>query len=100
LKTEVNFKEDQVYVAVEGSIFVEDAAILREQLINLIEKKHIKFVINLAKVDFIDSSGLGVLVGIQKRALERGGGVIIAGATGVVKELFQVSRLYKAFEMQ
>ncbi|MBP2650304.1 MAG: anti-sigma-factor antagonist [Firmicutes bacterium] len=100
MKTAISFNEDQVIVKVEGSIYVEDAAVLREELLRLIENKHNKFIINLAQVDFIDSSGLGVLVGIQKRAIERGGGVIIAGATGVVKELFQISRLYKAFEMR
>lgn len=93
-------ENNQVTVTLTGSIYVEDAAGLREQLIGYIDKGHSSFLINVARVDYIDSSGLGVLVAIHKRAVQSNGKVIIKGLTGVVKELFELTRLNKVFELQ
>lgn len=98
ISTSVN--NGQVTVNLSGRMYVEEATILREKLLCLMEAGNKYFVIKLAHVDYIDSSGLGVLVAIQKRALQMKGGVTISGATGIVKELFELTRLNKIFEMQ
>lgn len=98
IKTEIN--NGQVIVTLSGKMYVEEATILREKLISFMEEGKKEFVIKISHVDYIDSSGLGVLVAIQKRALQMKGGVIISGATGIVKELFELTRLNKIFEMQ
>ena len=58
------------------------------------------FLLDLEKVDYIDSSGLGVLVAINKRTLQNRGKLIIKGINGLVKELFELTRLTKVFEIQ
>lgn len=98
INTSIN--DGQVIVNLSGKMYVEEATILREKLLSFMEKGHKQFVIKIAHVDYIDSSGLGVLVAIQKRALQMKGGVMIVGATGIVKELFELTRLNKIFEMQ
>lgn len=90
----------QVIVNLLGSMYVEEAAILREKLIVFMESGHKEFIIKLNNVDYIDSSGLGVLVAIQKRALQMKGSVTLVGASGIVKELFELTRLNKVFAMQ
>ena len=100
MKQTIHVVNDQVIVDLSGSIYVEDAAAIRFNLIEYIEKGHKRFVVNLADVDYIDSSGLGVLVAIQKRALQHGGGVVIKGLRGMVKELFELTRLTKVFEIE
>jgi len=90
----------QVIVTLAGSMYVEEAAILREKLIVFMESGHKEFIIKLHQVDYIDSSGLGVFVAIQKRALQIKGGVTLVGANGLVKELFELTRLNKVFAMQ
>lgn len=96
---EINLVSGQVRVALTGKLYVEDAADLREKLLKYLDQGYPNFVINLAGVDYIDSSGLGVLVAIQKRALENKGGVIIHGLRGAVKEIFELTRLTKVFEI-
>lgn len=91
---------NQVIVDLSGGMYVEGAEILRERLIKFIEQGQKHFVINMAKVDYIDSSGLGVLVSIHKRARQSMGSLIISGATGFVKELFEMTRLDRVFDMQ
>lgn len=96
---EISVNQQEVLVIVEGRIFVEDAAQLREKLLELIDQGHRRFIIDMHKAMYIDSSGLGVLVAIHKRAVENGGGVVIRGLQGVVKDLFLMTRLNKVFEM-
>jgi len=97
---ETTVTDEQVVVGLSGDMYVEEAAILREKMISLMETGHKHFVIKLHAVNYIDSSGLGVLVAIQKRALQMRGGVTIVGAHGLVKELFELTRLNKVFNMQ
>ncbi len=95
-----SIENNQVVVVLTGSIYVEEAAGLRETLIGYIDKGHSSFLINVSGVDYIDSSGLGVLVAIHKRAVQNNGKVIIKGLNGIVKELFELTRLNKVFELQ
>lgn len=97
---EVKVVNGQVFVSLTGSMYVEEAAILRKKLISYHEAGHKVFFIDLSAVDYIDSSGLGVLVGIHKRALESGGSVTISGLTGTVKKLFELTRLTKVFDIK
>jgi anti-sigma B factor antagonist len=91
---------DEISMTINGSIYVEEAARIREQLVGYLDKGYKCFVINLGNVDYIDSSGLGVLVGVQKRAIKNGGSVRIHDIKGVVKELFELTRLTKVFEIE
>ena len=97
---EITVTDNHVVVNLSGSIYVEEAAQIRESLIGYIEKGNKTFVVDLGNVDYIDSSGLGTLVGIQKRALQNGGSVIIKNLKGLVKDLFELTRLTKVFEIQ
>jgi len=96
----VSLAENQVSVDLSGSIYVEDAVQLRESLLAYIARGHMNFVINVGAVDYIDSSGLGTLVAIQKRVLQNGGSVTVKDLQGLVKELFELTRLDKVFEIQ
>lgn len=100
MKQDFNIINNQVTVSLTGSLYVEEAAVLRERLLEYIQAGHRDFIVNLNNVDYIDSSGLGVLVAIQKRALQNGGKVIIKGLQGTVKELFEMTRLTKVFDIQ
>ena len=97
---EITVTDNHVVVNLSGSIYVEEAAQIRESLIGYIEKGHKTFVVDLGNVDYIDSSGLGTLVAIQKRALQNGGSVIIKNLKGLVKDLFELTRLTNVFEIQ
>ena len=68
--------------------------------LDILIKGHKTFIIDLGGVDYIDSSGLGTLVAIHKRALQNGGSVVIKGLHGLVKDLFELTRLDKVFEIQ
>jgi len=60
-------KDGVEVVDVEGEIDIYTAPRLRELLIDLVSKNNYQLVVNLDKVGFLDSTGLGVLVGGLKR---------------------------------
>ena len=97
---QIQLVDNQVEVVLQGAIYVEDAATLRETLLSYVENGQAYFLIDFSAVDYIDSSGLGTLVAIHKRALHGGGRVTITGLTGLVKELFELTRLTKVFDIQ
>jgi anti-sigma B factor antagonist len=99
MKINFTIVDKKVVIKLEGSLFVEDALLLRTKALEYFAQGHQDFLVDLSHVDYIDSSGLGVLVALQKRALERHGALQIHGLTGVVQELFELTRLNKIFEI-
>lgn len=57
-------------------------------------------VIDLTIVSFIDSTGLGALVGGLKRVASRGGRVVVAGLQPGVSSLFRLTRMDNVFEIR
>lgn len=100
MKQDFSVADGKVMVGLSGSMYVEEAAVLRERLLEYSDKGYNQFVINMGGVDYIDSSGLGVLVAIHKRAVQKGGEVVLTGLRGVVKELFDLTRLSKVFTIK
>lgn len=86
-------------VEVEGEVDVFTAPKLREQIIGLVSAGKERIVVNLAKVGFMDSTGLGVLVGGLKRVKERDGMLALAGAHGTVLRVLNVTGLNTIFPL-
>lgn len=100
MQINTNVVNNQVIVDLSGGMYVEGAEILREKLIKHMEDGQKHFLIKMGQVDYIDSSGLGVLVSIHKRTRQCNGSLVITGVTGFVKELFELTRLDRVFDMQ
>lgn len=79
-------------------IFGDESSMLREAV-----KEQLKtskdIVINLADVNYIDSGGLGTLVGLFTSARSTGGTIKLANLTHRVGELLQVTKLVTVFEV-
>ena len=86
-------------VRLAGSMYVEDSASVREQLIGLLEEGLVYLTVDLSDLDYVDSSGLGVLISIHKRCLQKGGKMVITGLRGMVEELFKLTRLDLVFNV-
>ena len=56
-------------------------------------------IVDMQLVDFMDSSGLGLLVAFLKRVTQRGGDLKIAGLQPGVRVVFEITRAYKMFEI-
>lgn len=84
-------------VVLEGEVDVYTAPALKDRLVSLIEDGCVNVIVDLDKVSFIDSSGLGVLVGALRRARERDGAVRIVCARENILKIFRITGLDKVF---
>ena len=99
IKVETRTSGDWAVVDVEGEVDVFTAPKLREQIIGLLTDGRDRIVVNLEKVDFMDSTGLGVLVGGLKRVKEKEGSLALAGAHGTVLRVLSVTGLNSVFPL-
>jgi anti-sigma B factor antagonist len=87
-------------VTVHGELDLETAPELRRALIEAIDDHPgSPLVVDLEGVDFIDSAGLGVLVGGLKRARDRGGDVLLVATGQNVVRVLELTGLTRAFEI-
>src|SRR5918912_4014887 len=86
-------------VDVKGEIDVYTAPKLREKLIELVSDGSYDIVVNLEGVDFLDSTGLGVLVGALKRVKAHDGSLSLVCTQDKIPKIFKITGLTKVFEI-
>jgi anti-sigma B factor antagonist len=83
-----------------GKITLGDgSALLRKTIRGLLDEGRTHIVVNLADVDYIDSSGIGELVSGFTAVRGRSGELKLLHLTKKVKDLLQLTRLYTVFEV-
>ncbi len=80
-------------VAVRGEIDNATAPQLRGALLAALDSDTRRIVVDLSEIDFVDSSGLGALVGARKQADQSGATLVIVCPKPHVRRLFEISRL-------
>lgn len=84
---------------VAGQIDLFSAPKLKEHVAGLIGGDNDRLIINLEKVAFMDSTGLGVLLGTLKRLKERDGHLAIVCPPGPVHRVLTLTGLHKVFSI-
>ncbi len=82
---------------VRGEIDMATCPILRQEIVGEIGQGHRHLVVDLAGVDFVDSTGLGVLIGGLKRARSQGGDLRVSGVSGHLRRIFDLTGLHRVF---
>jgi len=90
-------RDDLTVVKISGEIDVFTSPRLREMLLDIIENGGQHLVVDLGDVTFLDSTGLGVLVGIYHRLRARSGSMAFMGVNDRVRRVFHVTQLTKIF---
>lgn len=84
-------------VAASGEIDVATAPVLRDRLTDLVEGGTTRLVVDLEDVGFIDSTGLGVLVGGVRRARAQDGDLRLVCTNSRILKVFQATGLDEIF---
>ncbi|MFY1697350.1 STAS domain-containing protein [Solwaraspora sp. WMMD791] len=88
---------EHTVLEVGGEVDVYTAPRLRERLIELIDAGSRKIVVDLRRVDFLDSTGLGVLVGALKRLRPAGGTFGLVCDKEPLLKIFRITALDQVF---
>ncbi|MDP9417916.1 MAG: anti-sigma factor antagonist [Actinomycetota bacterium] len=88
---------DRIVVEVGGEIDVYTAPKLREQLVDLVADGQYHLIVDMERVDFLDSTGLGVLVGGLKRVRAHDGSLRLVCTQERILKIFRITGLTKVF---
>lgn len=93
---QINLLGNTLKVKITGDMDHYHVGIFRSEIDRNIREKPIKnLVFDLSELEFMDSSGVGLLLGRFKRMQEIGGNVFIAGAKPSVERIINISGLHK-----
>lgn len=88
---------EYVVLEVSGEVDVYTAPKLREKLVELVGEGHHRLIVDMTKVDFLDSTGLGVLVGGLKRVRAHDGTLSLVCDQERILKIFRITGLTKVF---
>ncbi|MDP4125980.1 MAG: STAS domain-containing protein [Bacillota bacterium] len=100
MKHSIKVSGNHATVFLSDKIYVNDASILRSELLEVMEQGVTDIRIDLSGLTYIDSSGLGTFVTINKRTKEKNGRLVLTGAQGLPLELFKRTRLDRVFTIE
>ncbi len=98
LKMESHISGDVIVLHCAGRlVFGDETAAFRERIKNILFGTH-QIVVNLSGIDYVDSGGLGTLVGMLASTRMRHGEIKLVRPTRRVVELLQRTRLNTVFK--
>jgi anti-sigma B factor antagonist len=92
-------KGDVVILDISGEIDLYNAPEIKDIINQLIEEQKYNVVINLEKVSYIDSSGIGALISSLSNLKKYQGGLKIINVYASVRKVFELTKLTSFFEI-
>ncbi|MCL6459064.1 MAG: STAS domain-containing protein [Gorillibacterium sp.] len=86
-------------IIIPGNFSVEAAATFRENIRSDINGGAVSFLLDFSECQFIDSTGLGVIVSSYKKCVENGGSIRLKALNPNVRKIFELTRLTHVFEI-
>lgn len=86
-------------IELEGEVDVYTAPQLKQQMITLLESGAKGMIVDLTKVDYLDSTALGVLIGGLKRMRETDGNLVLVCPSPRIRRVFEITGLDKIFDL-
>lgn len=91
--------DGQPVLEVIGEVDIHTAPSLADWLTELLDGGATKVVVDLRKVEFLDSTGLGVLVSAHKRLIEHSGALDVVVTSDVIGKVFAITGLDTVLRM-
>lgn len=86
-------------VRTSGDLDLTTAPRLREQVVQLVTNGQPRVVLDLDGVDFVDSTGLGVIVGLLKRTRSQGGDLRLVSSRRSLQKILELTSLEHALPL-
>lgn len=95
-----HIEDDVVILALRGNLMGDpETTEFREKIKDLVRDGFLKIVLDVSKVKWINSSGLGALISALTSVTNAGGDMRISNVTEKIKSLFMITQLIKVFKV-
>lgn len=101
LKTDLEVKNGVLCIRLEGELDHHTADDLRAKVNVLMDEEMVQHILlNLGNLTFMDSSGLGVILGRYKKISGLGGEMVVCSISPAVRRLFELSGMFKIIRLE
>jgi anti-sigma B factor antagonist len=92
-------REGVAVIALGGEVDVYTSPRLKQEMVDLLNRGIVNLVVDLSSVEYLDSTGLGVLIGGLKRAREHAGDLRLICDNVRILRIFEITGLTKIFDI-
>ncbi|PJZ46458.1 STAS domain-containing protein [Leptospira brenneri] len=82
-----------------GNLDMLNAGILKERIKESASQEEHKFIFDLEGVSFIDSSGFGLIMSLNDKLTELGGGLRIVNVSKTIRQIFRISKISSVIQI-
>jgi anti-sigma B factor antagonist len=104
MASELNISENTVdgiiCISLVGEVDIYTSQNLKHRLYEIVEQNKVDVRINCSELEYIDSTGLGIMVGALKKAKQNGNQIFISNLKDNIKKLFLITGLDKVFVLE
>jgi anti-sigma B factor antagonist len=86
-------------MVLRGEIDLRSAPALRAHLLEALDDRPARVILDLSAVEYVDSSGVGTMVDFKRRIDKLGAVVLLVGLQERVRSVFEITRLDKFFQI-
>lgn len=99
LNTLINIdkKENLIVIIPEGDMDIYSSSQFRDLVLDSYNEEKMDLLINGEKLEYVDSTGLGALIGILKRVKEDDKKIYLSNIKPNIRKLFDITELDKLF---
>lgn len=90
--------DDISLIEIDGEVDTYTSSKIKQDILQVVEQTP-KIIISMEKVKFIDSTGLGILIGVLKKVKEKEGEMIIVSPNSYINQIFEITGLFKVFKI-
>jgi len=91
---------DIVWIELEGDISFYNAGAIKQRIFDALKPEDKTAVVNLSKVDFMDSAGLSIIISLFKHIKDRGGSLVLEYPKLGVQKFLEMTRLDRLIEIK
>ena len=99
LELELEGRDDTAILILSGQIDSYTAEEITKIIESHISQGNLKIIVDLAKVDYLDSAGLSALISCKIKLSKRNGALKLVGLAGKAKDVFEITGMTQMFEI-
>lgn len=95
MDVKIEMANDVVVLIPTGNLVASTAEFFKSQVAKLLEKRFVHILIDMGKIDFMDSSGLGACMSVNKSIAEQTGVMVCCSQNEAIAKVFKITHAYK-----